>query len=137
MVNKVILIGNVGVNPESRTVGGALVADFPLATNESYKDKAGNWQKETEWHNIVCWRDLADRVVNSVEKGKLVYVEGKIKSRIWNDSNGGKHRETDIIATMVKVIGASAGARPAPQTETHAAAPEKGGATLLGNDLPF
>ena len=82
MVNRVILIGNLGRDPEIRRLeNGATVAKFPLATSESYRDKNGDWRDNTEWHNVVAWRALADRAGRNLKKGSLVYVEGKPKFR--------------------------------------------------------
>jgi len=82
MINKVTLIGNLGADPEVRRLeGGVAVARFSLATNESYKDKDGNFQTNTEWHNVVVWREAAERAEKMLRKGMLVYVEGKITYR--------------------------------------------------------
>ena len=79
MVNRVILIGNLGKDPEVRRLeNGAVVAKFSLATNENYRDKSGEWQQQTEWHDIVAWRALAERAESSLKKGSMVYVEGKL-----------------------------------------------------------
>lgn len=130
MVNEVILVGNVGKNVESRTVNGVTVANFTLATSEGYKDKNGQWQSTTEWHNIVCWRGLADYAVNRIEKGRLIYVHGKIKSRSWEDNNGVKHYATDIVADTIKPLGNNADKVKSSLVETDYSA-----ATV--DDLPF
>lgn len=130
MVNEVILVGNVGKNVESRTVNGVTVANFTLATSEGYKDKSGQWQSTTEWHNIVCWRGLADYAVNRIEKGRLIYVHGKIKSRSWEDNNGVKHYATDIVADTIKPLGNNADKVKSAPVETDYSA-----ATV--DDLPF
>ena len=107
MVNKAIIIGHVGQDPEVRYTGnatnGTKVAQIRVATTERYKDKDGKVQELTEWHNIVCWRGLADVVEKYVKKGTLVYVEGKIQSRSWED-NGVKKYATDIIARELQLL---------------------------------
>ncbi len=98
-LNKVTLIGNLGKDPELTTLEGNIsVAKFPLATSESYKDKAGNQQTETDWHNIVLWRGLADLAVKYLKKGSGVYIEGKIKTRNYEDKEGNKRFVTEVIA---------------------------------------
>jgi single-strand DNA-binding protein len=105
MINKVTLIGNLGKDPEVRTFdNGSKVARFSLATNESYQDKAGEWQTNTEWHNVVCWRGLADRAERQLKKGSLVYVEGKITYRKWSDSEGKERYSTDIVAAIFRSL---------------------------------
>ena len=105
MVNRVILIGNLGQDPEIRTLeNGAKVAKFSVATNENYKDKAGQWQTQTEWHNIVAWRALAERAESSLKKGSSVYVEGKLTTRTWQDQNGNNRRTTEVVANYFRVI---------------------------------
>lgn len=107
MVNKAIIIGHVGQDPEVRYTGnasnGVKVATMRVATSEKYRDKQGNVQELTEWHSIVCWRGLADVVEKYVKKGTLVYIEGKIQSRSWED-NGVKKYATDIIANSLQLL---------------------------------
>ena len=84
-----MLIGNAGKDPEVRHLeGGSLLARFSLATTERYKDKNGELQELTEWHNIVCWRSLAERAEKFVKKGSQLYIEGRLRSRNWEDKNG-------------------------------------------------
>ena len=105
MVNKVLLIGNAGNDPEVRTIeSGSTVARVSLATNESYKDKEGNWQTQTEWHNLILWRDLADRARDQVKKGSTLYVEGKITSRKYTDKDGVEKSVTDIVVGSFRVL---------------------------------
>lgn len=105
-LNKVFLIGNVGQDPEIRTTeSGATVAQFTLATTERYKNRNGELRENTEWHNIVCWRNLADVAGNYVKKGSLLYVEGKLTSRSWEDQNGQKHWRTDVVADNFQLLG--------------------------------
>jgi single-strand DNA-binding protein len=103
MVNKVILIGNLGKDPEFRKLeSGASVARFSVATNENYKDKNGDWQSQTEWHDVVAWRNLAEKAESTLKKGATVYVEGKLSTRSWEDSEGNKKRTTEVVASYLR-----------------------------------
>ena len=105
-VNKVILIGNLGKDPDVRALeSGAKVANFPLATTESYKNKNGERVDITEWHNIVLWRGLADVAENYLKKGNQVYIEGKIRTRSWEDKEGNKRYTTEILADNMTMLG--------------------------------
>jgi len=105
MVNRVILIGNLGKGPEVRSLeNGATLARFSLATNESYKDKTGNWQQQTEWHDIVVWRNLAKRAQATLKKGMTVYVEGKLTHRTWQDNEGNTKRTTEVVASYFRLL---------------------------------
>jgi single-strand DNA-binding protein len=105
MINKVTLIGNAGGDPDIRTLeNGTQVGRFSLATNESYKDKEGNWQNQTEWHNVIVWRDLAERAATSIRKGSTVYVEGKITYRKYTDKDGAEKTVTDIVCNYFRVL---------------------------------
>jgi len=105
MVNKATLIGNLGKDPEIRNLeSGAKVASFSIATNESYKDKSGERQTVTEWHNIVAWRGLADVAEMYLKKGHMVYIEGKITTRKWQDNNGNDRYTTDIVAQNLRLL---------------------------------
>lgn len=105
MLNKVILVGNLGKDPEVRHLeSGSAVGKFSLATNESYKDKAGEWQTNTEWHNIVCWRNLAERAEKSLKKGSLIYLEGKLTSRKWQDQEGNDKYTTEVVANTFRLL---------------------------------
>lgn len=109
MINKVILIGNVGQDPEIRYTGdvnnGTKVATFRVATTERYRDRSGNLQEHTEWHSIVVWRNTADVVEKYVKKGTQVYIEGRIRSRSWDDQNGNKRYVTEIVADTLQLLG--------------------------------
>ncbi len=125
MVNRVILIGNLGKDPEIRHLeNGAAVAKFSLATNESYRDKEGNWQTLTEWHDIVVWRQLAERAVATLKKGTTVYIEGKLTNRTWQDQEGNNRRTTEVVANYFRSLGkreeplASPLPEPMPETGT-------------------
>lgn len=119
MINKAIIIGHVGQDPEVRYTGnasnGVKVATLRVATSERYKDKDkdGKVQELTEWHSIVCWRGLADIVEKYVKKGTLLYIEGKIQSRSWED-NGVKRYATDIIAKEMQLLSKKEGQQRDP-----------------------
>lgn len=108
-LNKVMLIGNVGRDPEVRYLdgqaGNAKVATFTLATTERYKDRSGETRETTEWHNIVAWRGLADICEKYVKKGTQVYIEGRIRTRSWDDQSGNKRYTTEIMADNMQLLG--------------------------------
>ncbi len=104
-LNKVTLIGNLGNKPNVQTLDGNVkVAKFSLATTESYKDSNGQNQLSTDWHNVVLWRGLADLAEKYLHKGSLVYVEGKIKTRNYDDKDGQKKYVTEIVAEQVILL---------------------------------
>jgi len=110
MINKVILIGRVGKDPEVRHLdNNSTVASFTLATNETYKNKSGEKVTNTEWHNIVVWRSLAEIAGRYVKKGTMLYVEGKIRTRAWNDKDGNKRYTTEIEADNFQMLGSKPG----------------------------
>lgn len=106
-VNKVILVGNLGKDPEVRHLeNGAVVANFPLATSDSYKDrKTGEKITQTEWHNIVIWRGLAEIAEKYLKKGSSVYIEGKLRTRSWDDKDGIKRYTTEVVADNMTMLG--------------------------------
>lgn len=105
-VNKVILVGNLGKDPELRyTPSGAAVVTFSIATSERYKDREGNKQEKTEWHNIVAWRQLAEICGKYLHKGKQVFIEGKIQTRSYDDRDGNKKYITEIVADQMQMLG--------------------------------
>jgi single-strand DNA-binding protein len=105
-VNKVILVGHLGKDPEVRHLeGGITVASFSLATTERITNKSGEREDLTEWHNIVVWRGLADVAEKYLKKGSQIYLEGKIKSRSWDDKEGVKRYTTDIVADTFTMLG--------------------------------
>jgi len=138
-VNKVILIGNLGKDPEIRHLdNGVAVANFSLATTESYTNKQGDRVNQTEWHNIVLWRGLADIAEKYLKKGNSVYIEGKISTRKWEDKEGIARYSTDIIADKMTMLGAkqvnTTSSMPNHVTETPTQDPlEESG----NDDLPF
>ena len=104
-INKVILVGHLGKDPEARTLeGGVSVVSFPLATSESF-NKEGRKVEQTEWHNIVMWRGLADVAAKYLQKGKLVYIEGKLRTRSFEDKEGIKKYTTEVVAENFTLLG--------------------------------
>ena len=104
-MNKVVLIGRTGRNPEVKDINGVKCATVSLATSERYKDRNGNAQEVTEWHNIVCWRAAADICERFVRSGELLCIEGKIKYRSWETDRGEKRYATDIVAEHIHLLG--------------------------------
>ena len=105
-VNKAILVGNLGKDPELRyTSSGTAVATFSLATTERYKDRNGEQQERTEWHNIVAWRNLAEICGKYLHKGRQVYIEGRIQNRSYDDRDGNKRYITEIVADQMQMLG--------------------------------
>jgi len=105
-VNKVILVGRLGRDPETRyTGGGQAVANFSVATDETYKDKAGERQKRTEWHKIVVWGKQAEIAQQYLKKGSLIFIEGRIQSREWQDKEGQKRTSFEIVASNFRMLG--------------------------------
>jgi single-strand DNA-binding protein len=110
-INKVILVGNLGKDPEIRhTPNGQAVANFSIATSESWTDKNGQKQERTEWHRIVVWGKLAELCGKYLSKGRQCFVEGKLQTRSWDDKDGQKKYTTEIIASTVQFLGGAAGA---------------------------
>jgi single-strand DNA-binding protein len=163
-VNKVMLVGNLGRDPETRyTGGGQAVANFSVATSETYKDKNGERQKRTEWHKIVVWGKLAEIAQQYLKKGSLVFIEGRIQSREWQDKEGQKRTSFEIVASNFRMLGsraegAAAGggggaaarsggddleSHAAPADDSYSGAGSGGGATSGGGpeisdeDIPF
>lgn len=115
-VNKVILLGRLGKDPEVRTLdNGAKVATFSIATSENFKDKNGERQERTEWHNIVLWRALADLAESYLAKGREVYIEGKLQTRSWDDKDGNKRYTTEIVGTNLNFVGSRADSQSVSQ----------------------
>lgn len=137
-VNKVILVGNLGKDPEVRHLdNGIAVANFSLATTESYTNKQGERVNQTEWHNIVLWRGLADVAEKYLKKGNSIYVEGKISTRKWEDKEGNTRYSTDIIADKMTMLG-SKPENSNTATESSVSSTEPTPSEDSGNDdLPF
>ena len=134
MVNKAILIGRLGRDPEMRyTGGGTPVCNFSLATDESYTDKAGQRQKKTEWHNIVAWGKLAENCAKLLSKGSLCYVEGRLQTRTWDDRDGNKRKTTEIVINRMRILTPKESGQGEPgQGEPPEEAPE-----IADADIPF
>ena len=115
-VNKVILIGRLGSDPELRyTPNGDAVANFRIATNRVWKDQEGNQQERTEWHRIVAWRRLAERCGEYLKKGSHVYIEGRLETRSWEDKNGNKRYVTEVITNRMQMLEAKGGVKATGQ----------------------
>ena len=144
-VNKVILVGNLGKDPEVRYLeGGTAVANFTLATSESYKDRnTGERVTQTEWHNVVLWRGLAEVAEKYLKKGNQVYIEGKLRTRSWEDKEGNTRYTTEIVGDNMTMLGgrndgdSSSSPSPAPAAKK----PQQSAAPQVSNDeeddLPF
>tara|TARA_B100000676_G_C18025655_1_gene815426 strand:+ start:941 stop:1378 length:438 start_codon:yes stop_codon:yes gene_type:complete len=105
-VNKVILVGNLGKDPEVKYLeNGTAVANFTVATSESYKDKEGKRIDQTEWHNVVVWRKLAEIAETYLKKGSQIYLEGKLRTRSWEDQQGNKRYATEVVADTFTMLG--------------------------------
>jgi single-strand DNA-binding protein len=141
-INKAILIGNLGRDPELRyTQNGQAVANFTLATNESWTDKGGEKVERTEWHRVVAWGKVGELCAQYLSKGRTVYVEGRIQTREWEDKDGNKRSTTEINAQTVQFLGgmrgeADAGPRPSAPGGDDPSGGASGGAPP-GDDIPF
>lgn len=132
-VNKVILVGRLGQNPELRyTPSGAAVANFSLATNETWVDKSGQKQERTEWHRIVVWGKLAELCGQYLAKGRQAYVEGRLQTRQWQDKDGQTKYTTEIQAQTIQFLGATAAGAGAPARDQGAAEMTGGGGSYGG-----
>ena len=115
-LNKATLIGNLGKDPEVRAIpSGAKVANFSIATTDSYTGKDGQKVEKTEWHNIVMWRGLAEVAEKYLKKGSQVYIEGRLQTRSWDDQNGQKRYTTEIVADNMVMLGRAGGGGGAPR----------------------
>ncbi len=145
-VNKVILIGRLGKDPEIKyTPSGAPVAKFTLATDEVFKDRAGEQQRRTEWHTIVAWNKLAEICGEYLTKGKQVYIEGSIRSHQWEDQSGSKRTAYEIVARQMTMLGSKADTERAAAAAASAHAPSESAAApepppegeITDQDIPF
>jgi len=143
-VNKVILVGNLGANPEVRyTQSGQTVANLRIATTERWTDKSGQKQEATEWHRVVVWGRQAEIVSQYLTKGRQVYIEGRIRTRQWQDQSGQKRYSTEIVAQNVQMLGGRGGERTQDDTPADVGAtvpPDDSGADFGGgpdDDIPF
>lgn len=136
-VNKVILIGRLGRDPETRYTGsGQQVCNFSMATDETFKDRAGAKQTKTEWHKIVAWGRLAEIIQQYVKKGSLIYVEGRLQTRQWDDPQGAKRTATEVVASAMKMLGGKNGNREPGEDQT----PRRdfdGGPQITDDDIPL
>ena len=136
-VNKVILVGHLGKDPEVRyTPSGQPVANFNIATSESWNDKAGQRQERTEWHRIVVWGKQAELCGEYLAKGRLVYIEGKLQTREWNDRDGNKRYTTEIICSQVNFLGSRGGEAGASGGGARRTTPTSGSDTPMGSSAP-
>lgn len=135
MINKAILVGRLGADPEVRyTQDGTMVTSFRLATDEQWKDKNGEKTQRTEWHRIVTFRKLAEICGNYLSKGKLVYIEGRIQTRAWDDKDGVKRYTTEIIASNMQMLERKG--QDFDQAESNQA-PSFSGSDTVEDDVPF
>ncbi|OEK07137.1 single-stranded DNA-binding protein [Roseivirga misakiensis] len=141
-VNKVILVGNLGKDPEVRHLdNGRAVANFSLATSETYKNKAGEKVTNTEWHNVVLWTPLAEIAERFLKKGGQVYIEGKLTTRSWDDQEGNKRYTTEVVGRELTLLGRAEGGGGAPQNSGMANTPAESPVSTIPeddtDDLPF
>jgi len=143
-VNKVILIGNLGKDPEIRRLeNGAIVANFPLATSETYIDKAtGERRETTDWHNIVLWRGLAEIAEKYARKGQKIYVEGKLKNRSWTDKEGNTRYSTEVLGEEITLLSPKIEQTSTPANPPYPTQPPSEPSPMdlksnLEDDLPF
>lgn len=138
-VNKVILIGNLGSDPDVRyTPSGTAVANFNIATNESWTNKEGTREERTEWHRIVCWNRTAELCGEYLSKGRTVYIEGRLQTREWEDKEGQKRYTTEVVAQSVKFLGGrNGGGKDTPKSASAAPKEEGAPAVPVEDDIPF
>jgi single-strand DNA-binding protein len=135
-VNKVILIGNLGADPEIRyTPGGTAVANFNLATREQWTNKNGEKEERTEWHKIVAWGRLGEICGEYLHKGKQVFIEGRIQTRTWDDRDGNKRYTTEIVALAMQMLGSPD--KDAKAQSTQERFPTEEPVTIPEDDIPF
>lgn len=134
-INKVILIGNLGADPEMKyTAGGTAICKFRLATTEVFKDRDGNAQERTEWHRVVAWAKLAEICGQYLSKGKQVYVEGSLRTSSWDDADGNKRYMTEINARDIQFLSGGPGGGP---SGGGGGGGDFGGPPPLDDDIPF
>jgi single-strand DNA-binding protein len=138
-VNKVILVGNLGKDPELRyTASGTAVCNFSIATTERFKDREGQQQEKTEWHNISTWRQLAEICGKYLTKGKQVYIEGKLQTRKWEDRDGNDRYTTEIVADQMQMLGRAGEGQGQQQERPAQSQPaSSGGGFDAMDDVPF
>jgi len=141
-INKVILVGNLGKDPEVRYLeGGTAVANFSIATSETYKDRnSGEKKTVTEGHNVVVWRGLAEIAEKYLKKGNQVYIEGKLRTRTWQDKDGNNRYTTEVVGDNMQMLGGKrddAPSAPAPASTPSPSAPSTDKKDDIADDLPF
>ena len=138
MINKAILVGRLGADPEVRyTPDGLMVTNFNLATDETRKDKNGERIQKTEWHRIVTFGKLAEICGNYLAKGKLIYLEGRIQTRAWEDKDGIKRNTTEIVASDMKMLDAKGQSKGPSAASNEATPPYFSSESLPEDDVPF
>ncbi len=138
-INKVILVGNLGADPESRTMpSGSAVTNIRVATSESWKDKnTGDQQERTEWHNVAFFGRLAEVAGEYLRKGSQVYIEGKLRTRKWQDRDGKDRWTTEVIANEMQMLGGRPGSGAPAQAPSAAVADAPPASTEFDDDIPF
>lgn len=137
-VNKVILIGNVGKDPDMQYLeGNIVVAKFPLATTETYKDRSGNLTSQTEWHTIVLWRGLANLAQKYLHKGSLIYIEGRLRNKVWDDKDKIRHYTTEIVGDSIVMLDKRKENGDAPDPFNMSEANSVSAASGTKDDSPF
>ena len=139
MINKVTLVGRLGADPEIRTLSnGTMVAKFSVATSESYRDRAGEWQEETQWHDVVLWRNLAERAQQSLRKGSMIYLDGKLTHRKWQDKEGNPRKTTEVVGAFFRSLDARRDGQPGGESREQGEPDGSGGRPMEADeDLPF
>lgn len=138
MVNKVILVGNLGRDPELRyTASGTAVATLNLATSRRYKDRDGNWQDQTEWHRVVAWGRTAEVVNQYASKGRQLYVEGRLQTRQWEDRDGNTKYTTEVVADSIQLLGPRGGADGGGGGSDGGSHSEPSDPPITDDDIPF
>jgi single-strand DNA-binding protein len=131
-LNKVMLIGNLGKDPEVRfTASGQAVASFSLATSEKFKGKSGEWEERTEWHNITLWGKLAEISGEYLTKGKTIYVEGRLQTRKWQDKSGNDRYTTEIVGDKMQMLSAKG------ERSSSTSASSQGSGSMQSEEPPF
>ncbi len=138
-VNKVILVGNLGADPEMKyTAGGTAICKFRLATSEQFKDRDGNLQERTEWHRVTVWAKLAEVCGQYLSKGRQVYVEGSLRTTSWDDQDGNKRFMTEVVAREVQFLGGGSGPGDSPRSSAPSSSGDFGGPPPgPDDDIPF
>ncbi|MBN2424147.1 MAG: single-stranded DNA-binding protein [Calditrichaceae bacterium] len=141
-INKAIIIGRLGQDPDMRYApSGTAIASFSAATNHRMRDSEGNWNEQTEWHNIKAFGKLAEFVGEYLKKGKTIFIEGRLQTSNWEDKNGQRHYKTEIIANEIQLIGSRDGGSPATKEsepeEAAAPVPDAPADNPEEDDLPF